>query len=314
MREARSSAAAVTNQLTSAGVVARWVCAVLLWLSFCVACPAQTVSAPPEAPPQTQPTQQPALPTAAPRASTTIAPLGSGKDVAVGLKELSPWSMFQTATLIVQGIMVGLAFASLVTWTIFIAKLLELFIARRRLTTALNLALGARTLPEAMAILSTDKSVMRTFVSTAINEERLSSDIYDSPGIRDRISSTFSEIIRSESRRIRTGMGIIATVAATSPFVGLFGTVWGIMNSFIGISKSQTTNLAVVAPGIAEALLATAIGLFAAIPAVVIYNHLSRATKGYMELVNRAAGLSARQLSRDFDRRGAASPMPRAAE
>ena len=74
-------------------------------------------------------------------------------------------------------------------------------------------------------------------------------------------------------------MGLLATIGATSPFVGLFGTVWGIMNSFIGISKSQTTNLAVVAPGIAEALLATAIGLVAAIPAVIIYNHFARVTE-----------------------------------
>ena len=97
-------------------------------------------------------------------------------------------------------------------------------------------------------------------------------------------------------------MGLLATIAATSPFVGLFGTVWGIMNSFIGISKSQTTNLAVVAPGIAEALLATAIGLVAAIPAVMIYNHFSRVTKGYLDLVNQASGAAGRQLSRDLDR------------
>jgi biopolymer transport protein ExbB len=94
----------------------------------------------------------------------------------------------------------------------------------------------------------------------------------------------------------------LATIGATSPFVGLFGTVWGIMNSFIGISKSQTTNLAVVAPGIAEALLATAIGLVAAIPAVIFYNHFARVTKGYMELVGRASGAAGRLLSRDLDR------------
>ena len=86
------------------------------------------------------------------------------------------------------------------------------------------------------------------------------------------IDPSFAEIVRAEARRIRLGMGVLATIGATSPFVGLFGTVWGIMNSFIGISKSQTTNLAVVAPGIAEALLATCLGLFAAIPAVMFYN------------------------------------------
>src|SRR5262249_31952575 len=98
------------------------------------------------------------------------------------------------------------------------------------------------------------------------------------------------------------GMAMLATIGATSPFVGLFGTVWGIMNSFIGISKSQTTNLAVVAPGIAEALLATAIGLVAAIPAVIIYNHFSRSTKTYLEFVSRASGAVGRLLSRELDR------------
>src|SRR5262249_22707417 len=153
------------------------------------------------------------------------------------------------------------------------AKLLELFIARRRLVGALKTAANVRTLTEGLSALASDKSVMRTFIATAINERRLSSDIDSDTGIKERAASSFSEITRSESRRVRLGMGLLATIGATSPFVGLFGTVWGIMNSFIGISKSQTTNLAVVAPGIAEALLATAIGLFAAIPAVVIYNH-----------------------------------------
>ena len=106
-------------------------------------------------------------------------------------------------------------------------------------------------------------------------------------------------------------MGLLATIGATSPFVGLFGTVWGIMNSFIGISKSQTTNLAVVAPGIAEALLATAFGLVAAIPAVIIYNHFARVTKGYLELVGRSSGAAARLLSRDLDRTHGGAPFAR---
>jgi biopolymer transport protein ExbB len=109
-------------------------------------------------------------------------------------------------------------------------------------------------------------------------------------------------------------MGLLATIGATSPFVGLFGTVWGIMNSFIGISKSQTTNLAVVAPGIAEALLATAFGLAAAIPAVIIYNHFTRVTKSYLELVSRSSGAAARLLSRDLDRSHVGGSHSRAAE
>ena len=100
----------------------------------------------------------------------------------------------------------------------------------------------------------------------------------------------------------RFGMAMLATIGATSPFVGLFGTVWGVMNGFIGISKAQTTDLAVVAPGIAEALLATAIGLVAAIPAVIIYNHFSRATKPIWNMSNRGSGAVGRLLSRDLDR------------
>ena len=221
--------------------------------------------------------------------------------------------MFLSTSLLVQVVMAGLAFASLVTWTIFVAKFVELFLAKRKLAAALDAVSDARTLNEAVKALPSDKSVMGAFVATAINEMRMSTDLDNEAGIRHRAASSFSEITRAEARRIRFGMGVLATIAATSPFVGLFGTVWGIMNSFIGISKTQTTNLAVVAPGIAEALLATAIGLFAAIPAVMIYNHFSRVTKGYLELVNRAAGTAGRQLSRDLDRVRTGS-MRRAAE
>jgi biopolymer transport protein ExbB len=237
----------------------------------------------------------------------------STKSVTVGLRELSPWSMFVSASLIVQAIMAGLVFASLVTWTIFVAKFIELFIAKRRLLAAVNSMAGARTLGEASSMLSSDRSVMRSFVAAAIEELRLSPGLDNDAGVKERLASSFSEITRSEARRVRFGMGMLATIGATAPFVGLFGTVWGIMNSFIGISKLQTTNLAVVAPGIAEALLATAIGLFAAIPAVMIYNHFSRVTKGYLDLVGRAAGTVMRQLSRDLDRVHSA-PMRRAAE
>src|SRR5579862_4594246 len=100
------------------------------------------------------------------------------------------------------------------------------------------------------------------------------------------------------SRKISRGTGVLATVGATAPFVGLFGTVWGIMNSFIGISNAHTTNLAVVAPGIAEALLATALGLFAAIPAVVIYNVFARTIGGYRALLADASSEVLRLLSR----------------
>jgi biopolymer transport protein ExbB len=219
-----------------------------------------------------------------------------------GLHELSPWTMFLNADILVKAVMVGLALASLATWTILIAKSIEFSMLRRKLRGGLRKVSGARSLAEAQLAMASTRNVLSSLLHAAIAELRLSQGIPNEAGIKERAASVFAEIVRAEARRVRIGMGLLATVGAISPFVGLFGTVWGIMNSFIGISKSQTTNLAVVAPGIAEALLATAVGLAAAIPAVIIYNHFSRVTKAYLELVSRASGVAGRLLSRDLDR------------
>jgi len=226
----------------------------------------------------------------------------SQKSTTVALRELSPWSMFLSADILVKAVMIGLAFASLVTWTIFIAKMIELSLVQRKLRAALAKITDSRSMAEAQFALGEKDSVLLSLLSAAMREARLSAGTSSDSGIKERAASSFAEIVRAEARRIRLGMGLLATIGATSPFVGLFGTVWGIMNSFIGISKSQTTNLAVVAPGIAEALLATAFGLVAAIPAVIIYNHFTRVTKGYLELVGRSSGATGRLLSRDLDR------------
>ncbi|MEH2527230.1 tonB-system energizer ExbB [Bradyrhizobium sp. AZCC 1620] len=268
---------------------------------------APAVSQAPAAPNQvTQPAQPTA--TAAPAAPSDVAAAPAEREgkllktAAAELKELSPWTMFKSADVVVKAVMIGLAFASLVTWTIFIAKMIELTVVQGKVRSALAKIADARSLAEAQFALGSKGSVLASFLAAAMREARLSAGISSDAGIKERAASSFSEIVRAEARRIRLGMGLLATIGATSPFVGLFGTVWGIMNSFIGISKSQTTNLAVVAPGIAEALLATAIGLVAAIPAVIIYNHFARVTKGYLELVNRASGAAGRLLSRDLDR------------
>jgi len=226
----------------------------------------------------------------------------SAKSLTTGLHELSPWTMFWNADILVKAVMVGLALASLATWTILIAKSVEFSMLRAKLRGGLRKVSGAKSLAEAQLALGSSKNVLSSLLHAAIAELRLSQGIPNDTGIKERAASVFTEIVRAEARRVRVGMGLLATVGAISPFVGLFGTVWGIMNSFIGISKSQTTNLAVVAPGIAEALLATAVGLAAAIPAVIIYNHFSRVTKAYLELVNRASGVAGRLLSRDLDR------------
>src|SRR3954470_16559601 len=255
-----------------------------------------------------QPVQPPASSAAAAPASDAAAPAPEReggkllKAAAVELREFSPWSMFMSADVVVKAVMVGLAFASLVTWTIFIAKMIELSVVQRKLRAALGKIADARSLSEAQFALGSKGSVLFSLLAAAMREARMSAGISSDGGIKERAASSFAEIVRAEARRIRLGMGLLATIGATSAFVGLFGTVWGIMNSFIGISKAQTTNLAVVAPGIAEALLATAIGLVAAIPAVIIYNHFARVTKTYLEWVSRASGAAGRLLSRDLDR------------
>ena len=143
------------------------------------------------------------------------------------------------------------------------------------------------------------------FLAAATAELKVSTGSTDREGIKERIASRLERIEASYGRRILRGTGVLATIGATAPFVGLFGTVWGIMNSFIGISKSDTTNLAVVAPGMAEALLATALGLAAAIPAVVIYNVFVRSIAGYRAELGDAAAEVLRLVSRDVERAGA---------
>jgi biopolymer transport protein ExbB len=285
----------------------------LALLSMAEASFAQQAPAPQQALPP-PPTELPPAPAIAPSQATVqgapadaaAAPSDSVsrslKSTTVALRELSPWSMFLSADIVVKAVMIGLAFASLVTWTIFIAKMIELSLVTRRLRDALGRISDARSLAEAQFALGASRTALSSLLAAAMREARLSAGISSDAGIKERAASRFAEIVRAEARRIRLGMGLLATIGATSPFVGLFGTVWGIMNSFIGISKSQTTNLAVVAPGIAEALLATAIGLVAAIPAVIIYNHFARMTKGYLELVGRSSGAAGRLLSRDLDR------------
>jgi biopolymer transport protein ExbB len=300
----------------------------LLVLALCFAPPATAQTgggAPAGQPPATAvqaESQAAAPPGAAPALTEAPAAPGASADAAprsivpnAGIpRDLSPWSMFLSADIVVKAVMVGLAFASLITWTIFLAKTIELLIARRRVSDALQRIEPAASLSQAHSLLGGKQSVLADFIAAAANEMHLSRrTLVDSTGVKERAATSLAEITRTEARGIRRGMGALATIGATAPFVGLFGTVWGIMNSFIGISKSQTTNLAVVAPGIAEALLATAIGLVAAIPAVIIYNHFSRGTRGYLDLVGQASGAVARLLSRDLDRAGSGM-ISRAAE
>jgi len=264
--------------------------------------------------------QQPAVapvaeqPVVAPATTPVTAPVnepvvaGDAKPAFVLPHDLSPWGMFMAADWVVKSVMIGLAIASLLTWTIWIAKSLELAGARSRAKRALKVIGHSATLAEAVRSLDGVKGPASILVRAAEDEVRLSGPALSragGDGLKERVSSRLSRIEAKAGRRLSKGTGILATIGSVAPFVGLFGTVWGIMNSFIGISQAQTTNLAVVAPGIAEALLATAIGLVAAIPAVVIYNVFARSITGYRSLLADAGAGVERLVSRDFDFRTA---------
>jgi biopolymer transport protein ExbB len=212
-------------------------------------------------------------------------------------KNLSPWGMFLNADIVVKAVMIGLAIASLATWTIWLAKTIELRMATRRVRQRLKLLEGGAHLAEAARACGSERDAVAQLVLSTAREAELSDGIVDD-GFKERVALRLERVEAAMIRQVSRGTGILATIGATAPFVGLFGTVWGIMNAFIGISESHTTNLAVVAPGIAEALLTTAIGLVAAIPAVVIYNHLARVISGYKALLGDASAQLLLMISR----------------
>jgi biopolymer transport protein ExbB len=226
-------------------------------------------------------------------------------------RDLTPWGMFLSADPLVKGVLIALVLASIVTWTVWLAKTFELIAAKRGARRAVDALGQARSVSEAAGELGRSKTVAGKMVQSAVAELRLSDDTMEREGVKERVASRLERLEAQGGRLMMRGTGILATIGAIAPFVGLFGTVWGIMNSFIGISKSQTTNLAVVAPGIAEALLATAFGLAAAIPAVVIYNMFSRQIAAYRALLGDTSAEVLRIVGRDLDR-GATSPRSRA--
>ncbi|MBA1144010.1 tonB-system energizer ExbB [Mesorhizobium neociceri] len=218
--------------------------------------------------------------------------------------DLSPWGMFMAADIIVKAVMIGLAFASLVTWTVWLVKSLEFLFGKLSARRAARAIGNAATLLQAGRALGNSGGPGALLVQAAEEEAALSPGALDhvtGDGLKERVTSRLSRIEAAAARRMSRGTGVLATIGSTAPFVGLFGTVWGIMNAFIGISQAQTTNLAVVAPGIAEALLATAMGLVAAIPAVVIYNVFVRSISGYRQILADASAGVERLVSRDLD-------------
>ncbi|MEI4470236.1 tonB-system energizer ExbB [Frigidibacter sp. MR17.24] len=264
--------------------------------------------APPEAAPEV--TRAPAAQAGAadgaladPATAAPAAPLARAAAEALP-HDLSPWGMFMAADIVVKGVMGLLALASLATWTVLVYKLVEMALARGRLKRTGRVLAGAPTLGRAAEALQGRADPAAFMARAAHLEYRRSVPALAKAGpdgLKERVRSEIDRTAAQAGRRLMRGTGLLATIGSIAPFVGLFGTVWGIMNSFIGISESQTTNLAIVAPGIAEALLATAIGLVAAIPAVVVYNHFARAITGYRQGLADLGAAVERLLSRDLD-------------
>jgi biopolymer transport protein ExbB len=257
--------------------------------------PSEAAGSPP------RPEPQPAL-----SASSPVSPGAQPSSVATSAvgplpDALSPWGMFVQADVVVKAVMIGLALASVATWTVLLVKTIQLRAARREARRALATVLSSRSLLDAARQIADQRSAVGRLLAAAEEEVEKSRGL-PAEGIKERIAWQLERIEAAAAHRIGRGMGILATVGAVAPFVGLFGTVWGIMNSFIGISRAHTTNLAVVAPGIAEALLATAFGLAAAIPAVVIYNAFARSTGSYRSILADSSVAILRLLSRDLDR------------
>lgn len=184
------------------------------------------------------------------------------------IHDLSPMGMYHAADWVVKGVMLSLLAASILTWAVFLFKQVQLMKATRRTQKLLTELVDAESLKTAKQTTQPLKGAESSLISATQHELQLSSlGSASENGIKERVQLRLERVQAELGRSMTSMTGILATIGSVGPFVGLFGTVWGIMNAFIGIAKSQNTTLVVVAPGIAEALLATAIGLVAAIPA-----------------------------------------------
>ncbi|MBQ1542307.1 MAG: MotA/TolQ/ExbB proton channel family protein [Caulobacteraceae bacterium] len=246
--------------------------------------------------------QKPAAAAAAPAAAPAAAAPAPAADAAPapaadeapgkikGAGKLTPVEMFLNATPVVKVVMIGLLLASVFSWTLLITKLFEFGGLNRESNKFLEAFRGAKSISEMGKIASSEEfegNPLADMAAAAASEVELSrqAGLQVAGAHRDstilRASTAVSAVQSTLAKRLSNGMTFLASVGSSGPFIGLFGTVYGIMNSFIGIANTNTTNLAVVAPGIAEALLATGIGLFAAIPSVIFYNFFQTRISAY---------------------------------
>lgn len=219
-----------------------------------------------------------------------------------GALEITLLGMIRNTDPLVRGVLILLLLASVLTWTVWVAKTIELQRARRRLKADLAILTPADSLTGLKGLQSEAARALLVAVRADLSRAGDLRKAVSAEGLKERVTMRLLNVEAALTRDMSAGMNTVASIGATAPFVGLFGTVWGIMSSFIGVERLQISNLMAVAPGIAEALLTTAAGLAAAVPAVLIYNGFARSVSGYQALLTEASHAIACILSLDIER------------
>lgn len=226
-------------------------------------------------------------------------------DVAIA-HDMSAWGLFMQADWVVKGVMIGLLIASIACWSVIFSKLAAYARARREMRAFDRLFASGESLPSIYARVRDGKSEgLGALFAAAMDEWNGShaANAANPAGLQVRLRMVLDSAIAAETARLDSRLSLLATVGSAAPFIGLFGTVWGIMNAFTAIAAAESTSLSVVAPGIAEALFATSLGLLAAIPAVIAYNKLSSDSGKLIARLEAFADRVAVLLSRQLDAR-----------
>jgi len=251
------------------------------------------------APPEIGPDGMPVTPATDPAAAPAPTDPAAAAPEEEKKSSITPITMFLEASIVVKVVMILLMAWSVVTWALMFSKLA--FFSGLNGTTNRFLA----AFRSAGSLTDAAKTAGRNFRNNALAKMLIAAADEIGTGKKAGLSTRVAQrmgIVQAEvGEELSTGMGIFATVGSIAAFVGLFGTVWGIMNSFIGIAETQTTNLAVVAPGIAEALFATGIGLFAAVPAVIFYNMFARRIGAYQTRMDNFASEVLVRVAREHE-------------
>ncbi|MCJ8191462.1 protein TolQ [Sphingomicrobium aestuariivivum] len=225
-------------------------------------------------------------------------------DAAANDHVMSPLGLFMQADIVVKAVMIGLLLASVWTWGIIFTHSARLTLARSKSRKTADAFWKAKDINGFVDAHRADDNASARMLRAGVDEYHRSvkAGLTDRAAARDRIAVATEDAMGGELEKLSDRLNILATIGSVAPFVGLFGTVWGIMRSFTAIAGANNTSLAVVAPGIAEALFATAIGLFAAIPAVIAYNRLTHRLDAFENELTRFSDRFQSTLSRQLER------------